>query len=136
MSAMCAMCAVGWGVPTATDISLAWMPAASAFLSIPQTAWHIAPRFAILVFGAGHPAINYLLLLAIADDALGMARQTDRNTHCMKYVQHRMTLTHLERVQINTNITHMPHALGWKHVNYCEVGKLGSRLELNQTQTA
>ena len=24
------MCAVGWGVPTATDISLAWMPAASA----------------------------------------------------------------------------------------------------------
>lgn len=44
----------GWGVPTATDISLAWM-------------------FAILVFGAGHPAINYLLLLAIADDALGMA---------------------------------------------------------------
>lgn len=44
----------GWGVPTATDISLAWM-------------------FAIQVFGAGHPAINYLLLLAIADDALGMA---------------------------------------------------------------
>eukprot|EP00439_Symbiodinium_sp_Y106_P070676 s46_g12.t1 len=44
----------GWGVPTATDISLAWM-------------------FAILIFGAGHPAINYLLLLAIADDALGMA---------------------------------------------------------------
>ncbi|CAJ1335344.1 unnamed protein product [Effrenium voratum] len=43
----------GWGVPTATDISLAWM-------------------FAILIFGAGHPAINYLLLLAIADDALGM----------------------------------------------------------------
>ena len=31
-------------------------------------------RFAIQVFGAGHPAINYLLLLAIADDALGMAR--------------------------------------------------------------
>ena len=30
-------------------------------------------RFAILVFGPGHPAINYLLLLAIADDALGMA---------------------------------------------------------------
>jgi len=44
----------GWGVPTATDISLAWM-------------------FALLIFGAGHPAINFLLLLAIADDALGMA---------------------------------------------------------------
>lgn len=26
-----------------------------------------------MVFGPGHPAINYLLLLAIADDALGMA---------------------------------------------------------------
>ena len=33
----------------------------------------VIERFAILVFGAGHPAINYLLLLAIADDALGMA---------------------------------------------------------------
>jgi len=44
----------GWGIPTATDISLAWM-------------------FAILIFGAGHPAINFLLLLAIVDDALGMA---------------------------------------------------------------
>lgn len=43
----------GWGVPTATDISLAWM-------------------FALLIFGAGHPAINFLLLLAIVDDALGM----------------------------------------------------------------
>jgi len=43
----------GWGVPTATDISLAWM-------------------FALLIFGAGHPAINVLLLLAIVDDALGM----------------------------------------------------------------
>mmetsp|Transcript_87200 Transcript_87200/g.255212 ORF Transcript_87200/g.255212 Transcript_87200/m.255212 type:complete len:631 (-) Transcript_87200:31-1923(-) len=43
----------GWGVPTATDISLAWM-------------------FALLVFGAGHPAINFLLLLAIVDDALGV----------------------------------------------------------------
>lgn len=43
----------GWGVPTATDISLAWM-------------------FALLIFGVGHPAINYLLLLAIVDDALGM----------------------------------------------------------------
>eukprot|EP00401_Gymnodinium_catenatum_P071949 CAMPEP_0117532474 /NCGR_PEP_ID=MMETSP0784-20121206/39388_1 /TAXON_ID=39447 /ORGANISM="" /LENGTH=1184 /DNA_ID=CAMNT_0005328871 /DNA_START=56 /DNA_END=3610 /DNA_ORIENTATION=+ len=43
----------GWGVPTATDISLAWM-------------------FALLIFGPGHPAINFLLLLAIVDDALGM----------------------------------------------------------------
>ena len=88
------LCAVGWGVPTATDISLAWMPAASALLSTPQHSsalrliWHFAQhfvntaRFAILVFGAGHPAINYLLLLAIADDALGMARPTEtyRNT--------------------------------------------------------
>jgi len=43
----------GWGVPTATDISLAWM-------------------FALLIFGAGHSAINFLLLLAIVDDAIGM----------------------------------------------------------------
>merc|ERR1719491_2195204 len=43
----------GWGVPTATDISLAWM-------------------CALLIFGAGHPAINFLLLLAIVDDAIGM----------------------------------------------------------------
>jgi NhaA family Na+:H+ antiporter len=43
----------GWGVPTATDISLAWM-------------------FALLIFGAGHPAIDFLLLLAIVDDAIGM----------------------------------------------------------------
>jgi NhaA family Na+:H+ antiporter len=43
----------GWGVPTATDISLAWM-------------------FALIIFGAGHPAINVLLLLAIVDDAIGM----------------------------------------------------------------
>jgi len=43
----------GWGVPTATDISLAWM-------------------FALIIFGAGHPVINFLLLLAILDDAIGM----------------------------------------------------------------
>uniref|UniRef100_A0A7S1MSC7 Uncharacterized protein n=1 Tax=Alexandrium catenella TaxID=2925 RepID=A0A7S1MSC7_ALECA len=43
----------GWGVPTATDISLAWM-------------------FALLIFGSGHPSINFLLLLAIVDDAIGM----------------------------------------------------------------
>ncbi len=43
----------GWGVPTATDIALAWL-AASA------------------VFGRRHPAISFLLLLAIADDAIGL----------------------------------------------------------------
>ncbi|HBG08137.1 MAG: sodium:proton antiporter [Geobacteraceae bacterium GWC2_58_44] len=44
----------GWGIPTATDIALAWL----------------AARF---IFGKGHPAISFLLLLAIADDALGLA---------------------------------------------------------------
>ena len=43
-----------WGIVTATDIVLAWLVAK-------------------LVFGKGHPAIDYLLLLAVADDALGMA---------------------------------------------------------------
>ena len=43
----------GWGVPTATDIALAWLVAR-------------------LVFGATHPAVNFLLLLAIADDAIGL----------------------------------------------------------------
>ena len=43
----------GWGVPTATDIALAWLVART-------------------VFGAGHPAINFLLLLAVADDAIGL----------------------------------------------------------------
>ncbi len=43
----------GWGIPTATDIALAWMVARA-------------------VFGRGHPAIDYLLLLAIADDAIGL----------------------------------------------------------------
>mmetsp|Transcript_87125 Transcript_87125/g.154195 ORF Transcript_87125/g.154195 Transcript_87125/m.154195 type:complete len:629 (+) Transcript_87125:45-1931(+) len=57
-SAYTAICSVdkllnGWGVPTATDISLAWM-------------------FALQIFGIGHPAINFMLLLAILDDALGM----------------------------------------------------------------
>ena len=42
----------GWGIPTATDISLAWVTA-------------------FFVFGSGHPAILYLLLLAIVDDGLG-----------------------------------------------------------------
>jgi len=43
----------GWGIPTATDIALAWMVARA-------------------VFGPGHPAIDFLLLLAIADDAIGL----------------------------------------------------------------
>lgn len=43
----------GWAVPTATDIAFSYLVA----------------RF---VFGAGHPAIPFLLLLAIADDALGL----------------------------------------------------------------
>jgi len=43
----------GWGIPAATDIALAWLVA----------------RF---VFGAYHPAVSFLLLLAIADDGLGL----------------------------------------------------------------
>jgi NhaA family Na+:H+ antiporter len=43
----------GWGIPTATDIALAWLGAR-------------------LVFGAAHPAVSYLLLLAVADDAIGL----------------------------------------------------------------
>ena len=43
----------GWGIPTATDIALAWLTAR-------------------LIFGAGHPVIAFLLLLAIADDAIGL----------------------------------------------------------------
>jgi Na+/H+ antiporter NhaA/mannitol/fructose-specific phosphotransferase system IIA component (Ntr-type) len=43
----------GWGVPTATDISLAWM-------------------VAMQVFPQRHPGIEFLLLLAVADDAIGL----------------------------------------------------------------
>jgi NhaA family Na+:H+ antiporter len=43
----------GWGVPTATDIALAWLVARA-------------------VFGRGHPAVDFLLLLAVADDAVGL----------------------------------------------------------------
>ena len=43
----------GWAIPTATDIALAWLVAR-------------------LVFGRGHPAVNFLLLLAVADDAIGL----------------------------------------------------------------
>lgn len=44
----------GWGIPTATDIAISWLVAR-------------------LIFGNGHPAIAFLLLLAIADDAIGLA---------------------------------------------------------------
>ena len=43
----------GWGIPTATDIALAWLVAR-------------------VVFGPGHPAISFLLLLAVADDGIGL----------------------------------------------------------------
>ena len=43
----------GWGIPTATDIALAWLVAR-------------------MVFGNLHPAVNFLLLLAVADDAIGL----------------------------------------------------------------
>ena len=43
----------GWAIPTATDIAFSYL----------------AARF---IFGAKHPAIPFLLLLAIADDALGL----------------------------------------------------------------
>jgi NhaA family Na+:H+ antiporter len=42
-----------WAIPTATDIPLAW-------------------AIALMAFGRGHPAISYLLLLAVVDDAVGM----------------------------------------------------------------
>jgi NhaA family Na+:H+ antiporter len=44
----------GWGIPTATDIALAWLVARA-------------------VFGKGHPAIDFLLLLAVVDDGIGLA---------------------------------------------------------------
>ncbi len=43
----------GWGIPTATDIALAWLVAR-------------------MVFGKGHPAVSFLLLLAVADDGIGL----------------------------------------------------------------
>lgn len=43
----------GWAIPTATDIAVSWL----------------AARF---IFGSVHPAISFLLLLAIADDAIGL----------------------------------------------------------------
>lgn len=44
----------GWGIPTATDIAFAWLAAR-------------------MVFGSNHPAVSFLLLLAVADDAVGLA---------------------------------------------------------------
>ncbi|MBW7922888.1 MAG: Na+/H+ antiporter NhaA [Rubellimicrobium sp.] len=43
----------GWAIPTATDIAFAYL-------------------VGVVVFGAGHPAVRFLLLLAIADDAGGL----------------------------------------------------------------
>jgi NhaA family Na+:H+ antiporter len=43
----------GWAIPTATDIAFSYL-------------------IARVVFGAGHPAVRFLLLLAIADDAGGL----------------------------------------------------------------
>lgn len=43
----------GWAIPTATDIAFSYLVGR-------------------LVFGAGHPAVRFLLLLAIADDAVGL----------------------------------------------------------------
>lgn len=44
----------GWGIPTATDIAFAWLAAR-------------------LIFGNRHPAVSFLLLLAVADDGIGLA---------------------------------------------------------------
>lgn len=43
----------GWGIPTATDIALAWL-------------------LAKVIFGPTHPAVSFLLLLAVADDGIGL----------------------------------------------------------------
>jgi NhaA family Na+:H+ antiporter len=44
----------GWGIPTATDIAFAWLTAR-------------------MLFGNNHPAIAFLVLLAVADDGIGLA---------------------------------------------------------------
>jgi NhaA family Na+:H+ antiporter len=44
----------GWGIPTATDIALAWLVAR-------------------MTFGDRHPCVSFLLLLAVADDAISLA---------------------------------------------------------------
>ena len=43
----------GWGIATATDIALAWL-------------------IARVVFGQFHPAVSFLLFLAVVDDAIGL----------------------------------------------------------------
>lgn len=43
----------GWAIPTATDIAYSWL-------------------FARLIFGAVHPAVTFLLVLAVLDDLIGM----------------------------------------------------------------
>jgi len=43
----------GWAIPTATDIAYCWL-------------------FAGLIFGRGHPAVSFLLVLAVLDDLIGM----------------------------------------------------------------
>lgn len=43
----------GWAIPTATDIAFSYL-------------------IGRVIFGAGHPAVRFLLLLAIADDAAGL----------------------------------------------------------------
>ena len=43
----------GWAIPTATDIAFSYL-------------------IGRLIFGASHPAVRFLLLLAIADDAIGL----------------------------------------------------------------
>lgn len=43
----------GWAIPTATDIAYCWL-------------------FAGMVFGRAHPAVTFLLVLAVLDDMIGM----------------------------------------------------------------
>ncbi len=43
----------GWAIPTATDIAYSWL-------------------FARIIFGAVHPAVTFLLVLAVLDDLIGM----------------------------------------------------------------
>jgi Na+:H+ antiporter, NhaA family len=43
----------GWAIPAATDIAYCWL-------------------FARLIFGNGHPAVTFLLVLAVLDDLIGM----------------------------------------------------------------
>jgi Na+:H+ antiporter, NhaA family len=44
---------IAWAVPTATDIAYSWL-------------------FAGLIFGKAHPAVTFLLVLAVLDDLIGM----------------------------------------------------------------